>query len=59
MFISMEYIKGKELKDTVETHLPAGRQGRDASLQREEIIKIANCGRNLCLPWGEKDKAFQ
>jgi serine/threonine protein kinase/Flp pilus assembly protein TadD len=34
MFIVMEYIKGKELKDIVETH-------SNASLQREEIIKIA------------------
>jgi serine/threonine protein kinase len=34
MFISMEYIKGKELKDLVETeHAP--------SLQRDEVIKIA------------------
>jgi serine/threonine protein kinase/Tfp pilus assembly protein PilF len=34
LFIVMEYIKGKELKEIVETH-------RDASLQRDEIIKIA------------------
>ncbi len=34
LFIVMEYIEGKELKDIVETH-------RDASLPNEEVIKIA------------------
>jgi len=34
MFIVMEYIKGVELKDLVETH-------RDTSLPKEEVIKIA------------------
>jgi serine/threonine protein kinase/Tfp pilus assembly protein PilF len=41
LFIVMEYIKGKELKEIVETYLPAGRQGRNASLQKDEVIKIA------------------
>ncbi len=34
IFISMEYVKGKELKDIVETH-------RDSSLPEEEVIKIS------------------
>ena len=34
LFIVMEYIDGRELKNIVETH-------RDASLQKEEVIKIA------------------
>jgi serine/threonine protein kinase len=34
LFIVMEYIKGKELKEIVEMH-------RNASLQKDEVIKIA------------------
>ena len=37
----MEYVEGKELKDIVETHLPADKADRDASLPIDEIINYA------------------
>ncbi len=41
IFIVMEYIDGKELKNIIETHPLAGRQGSKTSLQVNEIINYA------------------
>ncbi|MGA8263678.1 MAG: serine/threonine-protein kinase, partial [Ignavibacteriaceae bacterium] len=41
IFIVLEYVEGKELKDIVETHLPADKADRDASLPIDEIINYA------------------
>jgi serine/threonine protein kinase len=41
IFIVMEYVEGKELKDIVETHLSADKADRDASLPIDEIINYA------------------